>query len=451
MKTLLLLLINFLSLSLLAQNVTLTFAGANKNRDYQVVIDGASYYSANSVSTNSNRAKVINVPNLSLGSHELAVYRMGNNNNIYTDGTTKNSVQGQSVYNKTFELRQGYDMNITVRANGVVSFSEKPVEAQYSQAGTAMNATAFNQLLTNVRNKSYQSDKINMIRSAFTNAANSFSTSQVRQLLLLVNSESRRLELAKLSYKKLSDPANFSYVYDVLNSEGSRNDLDDYVVAQGGSISTIENNAAFGTAMSNASFNQLLQRVNNQSYQDGKINEIRNALTSSYNYFSTAQLKQLLAVVNSETERLNLAKLAYSRTADPANFSQVVNLFYSQYNRDELNRFIANNGGSVNNSSYKAPMSDASFSQIYNKARGHFFQKNMLNEIKTAFSNTSNSFSTDQVRQLLLLTKTDADKLALAKLAYPRVVDPINFSQLNNLFTTQSSQTELDIFIKAQQ
>jgi hypothetical protein len=105
-----------------------------------------------------------------------------------------------------------------------------------------------------------------------------------------------------------------------------------------------------------------------------------------------------------------------------------VNLFYNQYNRDELNRFIANNGGSVNNSSYKAPMSDASFSQIYNKARGHFFQKNTLNEIKTAFSNTSNSFSTDQVRQLLLLTKTDADKLALAKLAYPRVVDPINFS-----------------------
>ncbi len=249
MKTLLLLLINFLSLSLLAQNVTLTFAGANKNRDYQVVIDGASYYSANTVSTNSNRAKVINVPNLSLGSHELAVYRMGSNNNIYTDGTTNNSVQGQSVYNKTFELRQGYDMNITVRANGVVSFSEKPVEAQYSQAGTAMNATAFNQLLTNVRNKSYQSDKINMIRSAFTNAANSFSTSQVRQLLLLVNSESRRLELAKLSYKKLSDPANFSYVYDVFNSESHRDALDEYIVSQGANISSVQNNTGYGSCL----------------------------------------------------------------------------------------------------------------------------------------------------------------------------------------------------------
>ena len=285
MKTLLMLLLNFLTLSLLAQNVTLTFTGANKNRNYQVVIDGANYYSANSVSTNSNRTKVISVPNLSLGSHELVVYRMGNNNNIYTDGNTSNSGQGQPVYNKTFELREGYDMNITVRANGVVSFSEKRAEAQYSQGAVQMSATAFNQFLINVRNKNYQSDRINMIRNAFTNSVNSFTTSQVRQLLLLVNAESRRLELAKLSYKTLSDPANFSYVYDVLNSEASRTDLDDYVVEQGGSISTIEDNAAFGTAMSAASFNQLLQRVQNRSYQADKISEIRSALTNSSNYF----------------------------------------------------------------------------------------------------------------------------------------------------------------------
>jgi hypothetical protein len=52
---------------------------------------------------------------------------------------------------------------------------------------------------------------------------------------------------------------------------------------------------------------------------------------------------------------------------------------------------------------------------------------------------------------LLLLAKTDADKLALAKLAYPRAVDPINYSQLLDLFTIPSNRTELDIFIKAQQ
>jgi hypothetical protein len=126
-------------------------------------------------------------------------------------------------------------------------------------------------------------------------------------------------------------------------------------------------------------------------------------------------------------------------------------MFYTQSNRDELNDFIVSNGGNANTASYKMPMSDASFTQIYNKARSHFFQKNTLNEIRTAVSNTSNNFTTDQIRQLLLLAKTDADKLALAKLAYPRVVDSINYSQLLDLFTIQSNRTELDIFIRAQQ
>jgi hypothetical protein len=273
----------------------------------------------------------------------------------------------------------------------------------------------------------------------------------VRQLLLLVNAENRRLELAKLSYPKLTDPANFSYVYEVFKSEANRDALDDYVVSEGGNISNVQNNAAYGAAMSTANFNELLQRIYNQTYQENKIAEIKDALNSTYNYFSTAQLKQLLAFVNSEAERLTLAKLAYNRTADRANFNELVDMFYTQSNRDELNGFIISNGGNANTASYKMPMSDASFTQIYNKARSHFFQKNTLNEIRTAVSNTSNNFTTDQIRQLLLLAKTDADKLALAKLAYPRVVDSINYSQLLDLFTIQSNRTELDIFIKAQQ
>jgi hypothetical protein len=448
MKTLFILVSGLLSLSLLAQDVNIKFAGANKNKEYQVIIDGSSYYSANAVSTSSNRSKVINIHNLSLGSHDLSVYRMGNNNNTYSNGNS--SAQGKPVYSKSFQLREGYDMNITVRANGLVSFSEKPAETQYSQDKVPMSATAFNQLLINLQNKRYQSDKISMIKNAFNNVSNNFTTSQVRQLLLLVNAENRRFELAKLSYPKLTDPDNFSYVYDVFKSEANRDALDDYVVSEGGNISNVQNNAAYGAAMSTANFNELLQRIYNQTYQENKIAEIRDALNSTYNYFSTVQLKQLLAFVNSEAERLTLAKLAYNRTADRANFNELVDMFYTQSNRDELNGFIISNGGNANTASYKMPMSDASFTQIYNKARSHFFQKNTLNEIRTAVSNTSNNFTTDQIRQLLLLAKTDADKLALAKLAYPRVVDSINYSQLLDLFTIQSNRTELDIFIKAQ-
>ena len=451
MKTLITLLLSFLSLSLLAQNVNITFAGTNKNRNFQVVIDGASYYSASSVS--SNGRQMVSMPNLTAGSHTLEVYNVGNNNNTYSNGSTNNPVNGEPLYEKTFQLRQGYDMNIAVRGNGAVSFTEKRAKNQYSaQTGTPMSATAFNQLLLNVRNKRYQSDKINMISTAFNTTANYFTTSQVRQLILLVNSESRRLELAKLSYKKITDPANFSYVYDVLNSEASRDALDDYVVSMGGSVASTDANAAFGTrsTITSSGFNQLLINVQNQTYQSNRVTEIKNAFNSTYYNYTTAQIRQLLSLVSTEADRLSLAKLAFSHTADPSYFNQLVDLFYTQSYRDELNNFIVNNGGVANTTVYKAPMTDASFNQIYNKARTHFFSWDTVKDIKNVFNNTANNFSTEQVKQLLLLVKTEPDRLALAKLAYPRVVDAGNFSQLLDLFTIQSNRSELEIFINAQ-
>jgi hypothetical protein len=455
MKTLITLLISILSLSLAAQNVTVTFAGANKNRNYQVVIDGISYYSANNES--SNGRTVVTIPNLAPGAHNLDVYVLGNNNTTYSDGSANSSVQGEPAYSKTFQLRQGYDMNLSVRGNGLVSFTERKSKTQYNaQTGGAMSTTAFNQLVQNVLNKRYQSDKIIAVRNAFNTTGNYFTSAQARQLLLMINSERRRLELAKLSYSKVTDKTNFTTVYNVLNSEASRDALDDYVVAQGGSISSTENNTAYGnnpaygSPMTDANFNQLLSRTTNYLYQDDRLTEIRNAFNSTYNYFNTTQIKQLLTLINAETDRLSLAKLAFARVVDRNNFNQVVDLFYSQYNRDELNRFIINNGGVANTTTFKAPMTDASFTQIYNKARAHFFQKNTLNDIRNAFNNTGNNFSTAQVKQLLMLANTEPDKLALAKLAYPRVVDPVNFSQLLDLFSVQSNRTELDIFIKAQ-
>jgi hypothetical protein len=497
MKTLITLLISILSLSLAAQNVTVTFAGANKNRNYQVVIDGISYYSANNES--SNGRTVVTIPNLAPGAHNLDVYVLGNNNTTYSDGSANSSVQGEPAYSKTFQLRQGYDMNLSVRGNGLVSFTERKSKTQYNaQTGGAMSTTAFNQLVQNVLNKRYQSDKIIAVRNAFNTTGNYFTSAQARQLLLMINSERRRLELAKLSYSKVTDKTNFTTVYNVLNSEASRDALDDYVVAQGGSISSTENNTAYGnnpaygSPMTDANFNQLLSRTTNYLYQDDRLTEIRNAFnttgnyftsvqarqlllminserrrlelaklsyskvtdktnfTTVYNYFNTTQIKQLLTLINAETDRLSLAKLAFARVVDRNNFNQVVDLFYSQYNRDELNRFIINNGGVANTTTFKAPMTDASFTQIYNKARAHFFQKNTLNDIRNAFNNTGNNFSTAQVKQLLMLANTEPDKLALAKLAYPRVVDPVNFSQLLDLFSVQSNRTELDIFIKAQ-
>ena len=129
----------------------------------------------------------------------------------------------------------------------------------------------------------------------------------------------------------------------------------------------------------------------------------------------------------------------------------MVSLFYYTANRDELNQFIVSNGGTANNSSYTPPMSDQNFTQLYNKARGHFFQKNTVADIQTAFTNNANYFSTEQIKSLLQLVSTESSKLELAKLGYARVVDKQNYSTLLDLFTVASNRTALESHINSQQ
>src|SRR5829696_3493871 len=178
MKTIITSLISILSLTLSAQTLTVTFQGAaNKNKSYQVVVDGVSYYSANSVSSNGRQVTTIN--NLSVGSHNLEVYTTNNRTAGYSDGSTAQPTTSP-VYTKTFQLRQDYDMNITVRGNGQVSFTEKRSPKTLTTGnGTPMTSTAFNQLVQNIKARRYQSDKISLTRTALSSAANYFTTTQV--------------------------------------------------------------------------------------------------------------------------------------------------------------------------------------------------------------------------------------------------------------------------------
>ena len=449
MKAMITLFTTLLSLTLSAQTVTVTFQGAaNRNRSYQIVIDGVSYYSANSVSTNGRQ--VTTIPNLSVGSHTLEVYNSTNKNSVYNDGTTAKP-STRPAYSKTFQLRQGYDMNITIRANGQVSFTEKRAQNTLTAStGTPMSATAFTSLVQNISARRYQSDRLTLVRNALSASANYFTTTQVRQLLTLITSESRRLELAKLSYSRVTDPANFSTLYDVLQSEASRDALDNYVVEQGGSAVSTQSNAAYGSALSDAAFTTLLSRVRSYSYQSGRISEIRTTLENG-SYFSVSQIRQLLTLVTAETDRLTLAKLAYNNVVDRTAFNQLIDLFYQTSTRTEFNNFIISNGGVANNTTYVEPMSEAAFQQVYNNARAHFFQKNVVTDVRTALSTTAHNFSTEQVRMLLQLVTTESTRLELAKLGYVRVIDPVNYLSLVDLFTLQTNRTDLENYIRSKQ
>jgi len=269
--------------------VTLTFNGnttRNNNRAYQVIIDGTTYNSTYATNDNDNNPNTITIPNLQMGQHSLQVYRL-RNNNYGSYGTNNNSSTPQ--YSSTFNLRQGYDMDIAIRGNGQVQYTEKPSynnrrrnrnydrdrDRGYGQYNNrvAMSDNEFNQVLQNVRSKWFQSSKVTAERDAF-NTTNYFSSYQITQLLQLITSEANRFELAKLSYRAVADPANFSQVINLFSNQAYRNDLEQYVRSNGGNYNNGNYNNGnynngynnYRTPMSDAAYNKMLQKTKNHFF-----------------------------------------------------------------------------------------------------------------------------------------------------------------------------------------
>lgn len=431
-----------LSASIMAQTITVRFDGANNTnnnaalRDYVVDIDGAKYYSTDAEAVRTSGARQTVIENLPLGSHKIAVYQSAGNSTSSADAL---------LYSNTFQLRTGYDMIIAVRRNGSVTFTEKKSTAT-SNASTAkaMTDADFNKLAASVKAKWSQSSRVTAVRSAFNTTSNYFTTDQAGQLLMLVTSETSRLELAKLSYPRITDAANFSDIADLFNSQANKENIALFIQSK-----DLESNSSTAGTITTQSFNQLLKKVRNQYGQAGKVELLSDAFNINTNYYTTAQLRQLLTLITAETDRLSLAKLAYARVSDEANFATLNTLFSTQAKRDEFNNYVRY-GGSISSSGQYASrlaMSDADFNKVYNKARLHFRQSSVNTEIKTALSNTSNYFTTTQLRSLLTLLAAESDRLAIAKLAYHRAADPTSFTQLFDIFT-QVSIDELNTYIR---
>lgn len=217
------------------------------------------------------------------------------------------------------------------------------------------------------------------------------------------------------------------------------------------------NNSTSYTKMSNADFNSLYYNVRAARTPEQRRVLISSAFSGSgnrYNYFTSAQVAQLIQLVPAESDRLQLAKQAYPRVTDPGSFTRVEILLNNQSYRDDLNAFMMNynyddnlaeysNSGTVNN----AAISDASYNTIYNDIRSQWPASTQYNSLYSVFSNTNNYFTTAQAIQLIQLTNSESYRLALAKLAYRGIVDPANYNQAYNLFNTQASRNELVAYI----
>jgi hypothetical protein len=91
--------------------------------------------------------------------------------------------------------------------------------------------------------------------------------------------------------------------------------------------------------MTDVEFNNLYDNIRKKWLPFTKYNAAVDAFSSSNNYFTTQQVHQIIALLSSENNRLDLAKLAFDNIVDKQNFRQLYDLFESQASKDELDNY----------------------------------------------------------------------------------------------------------------
>lgn len=338
-KLFFLLAVAFVCTTTLAQTVTIRFDGAantnaNNNREYTVDLDGRKYNST-SVDASGNGVRQIIIDDLVLGSHQLSVY---------------NNADNSELYSKTFQLRAGYDMVIAIRRNGAVTFTEKKMKQTTANqtSKTGVTDAQFNTILTSIKSKWSQSSRISAMKNALNNKSYYFTTEQVGEMLQLISVEARRLELAKLAFAKVTDPLNYTDITELLTTQANKDNLVAFVqsknpdVYASGQVSS-SGQYASRIAMSDTEFSKIYRKAQLHFRQASVVADVKAALSNSANYFTQEQVRSLISLLNTEADRLSLMKLAYHRSADPTNFTQLYDLFSTQASINEMNTYIKRN------------------------------------------------------------------------------------------------------------
>lgn len=90
--------------------------------------------------------------------------------------------------------------------------------------------------------------------------------------------------------------------------------------------------------MSAVEFNQFRETICNNSFDDTKLAVATQAI--SCNYFTAAQVKDMIELFSFENNKLGLAKSAYRSCIDKNNYYVVSNAFSFESSKEELARFL---------------------------------------------------------------------------------------------------------------
>lgn len=213
--------------------------------------------------------------------------------------------------------------------------------------------------------------------------------------------------------------------------------------------------------MSRDAFQQLLQTLRQEPFDQTRL-EIAKSIARQ-NCLLTADVREMIQLLDFEQSRLELAQFAYDYTHDVGNYLIIADAFKFSTTREALSRYIRGRptrhqcgmGTSVSpltpSASPTKPctpcMSPQAFQQALNALHSTGSEYSRL-EIAQQIAGT-NCPSAQQIRDICRMLSSESSRLEFAKYAYTRTCDPQNYFIVQEALSSALSQQELARYIQS--
>lgn len=166
-------------------------------------------------------------------------------------------------------------------------------------------------------------------------AKSCLSTAQVMKLASLLSLENNRLELLKASYRGIYDEQNMDLAHQVFTHAPNLTAWAEFLLNARNSIS-----AAAPCTLPAQQFQLLRETLSRESSSSSRLKIAKNEIPSK-KCFSSQQMKEILGLFSSSSDRLDLAKFAAAYITDyDIYFLTVSSLFSSSTDRENLSNFL---------------------------------------------------------------------------------------------------------------
>lgn len=344
---------------------------------------------------------------------------------------------------------------------GLATESTTTTTIKTTTGPSPMDDKTFTAAKRSVSEESFESSKLRRVKQI--SDANYLLSSQVKELLELLNFESSKLEYAQYAYDKTYDQANYDVAKEGLKHSKSKETLTaflknkpvkEYKVEEEvvekeikPTITTTQTSTSTtATAMSTDDFVETKNKIANQTSDAKKLEEAQK-ITEKSN-LSTEQVKEIVEIFLFEDNRMKFAKYAYPKTIDQANYV-IVKEALEKENHKLLEDYIKNiDKKATENTLATGPseLSSEDFEALKKKLKGLALESHRLERAKTIVDRSK--VSAMQVKQINELFELEETRLDFAQYAYPKTLNPEAYEIVRASLDKSTSKYTLDRFIK---